>query len=358
LANDIEGLRRRIDEVDRQLVGALAERFSVVEAIKGVKHKGGLSPVDVSRRMAVLRNAERMGASKGLDPSLVRTIFEQILAHSERVQGGVRVAYLGPKGTFSMDAAEKFFGPSADSIAQREVVDVFKAVGAGDASFGVVPVENSLEGVYGMVLDALVGSDLKIVGEVILPVSHCLAGGRRWALERIRSVYSHPQALAQCGRFLHSYLGRARRNEVSSTAKAATVVRRLKYAAAICSRSAANLYGLKVLATNIADEQNNFTRFLVFSERAASRSANSKTSIVFSVRHIPGALHKALTPLASRNINLTKIESRPAKGQPWEYVFFLDFQGHVEDENVAGALEELNGLTAKLKVLGSYPRWE
>jgi len=358
MTDDVEVLRRRIDDIDKKLVELLAERFATVEEIRAIKSRSRLPPIDIGRRATVLRNVERLSSKIGLDPVLARTIFEQILARSERVQGGARVAYLGPRGTFCMDAVERFFGPGVDSVAQREVLDVFKAVRDGGAAFGVVPVENSLEGSYGLVLDALVSTDLKIVGEVVLPVSHCLASMRRMSLERIKVVYSHPQAMAQCGRFLHDYLGKARRSEVSSTAKAAMVVRRLKYAAAICSKSAAKLYGLEVLATNIEDEQNNFTRFLIFSTRPTSKAENAKTSIVFSAKHVPGALHKALAPFASRGINLTKIESRPARGQPWEYMFFLDFQGHVDDANVTEALGELGNSATRLKVLGSYPRWE
>jgi len=358
MISEIERLRKRIDEIDQELVDLLCKRFSVVKELGEIKRKAKLPPVDVGRRTRVLRNAERFAAKGGLDPSFTRSLFERILTYSEKIQGQVRVAYLGPKGTFCMDAVEKFFGSNIDSVAQREVIDVFKAVRENEATFGVVPVENSLEGVYGIVLDALVNSDLKIVGEVVLPISHCLASARRISLGRIRSVYSHPQALAQCGRFLHDYVGKARRYEVSSTAKAAMIIRRMKYAAAICSKSAANLYGLKILATNIEDEQNNFTRFLVFSNQAASKTTNAKTSIVFSLKHVPGALHKALTPFASRKINLTKIESRPVKGQPWEYMFFVDLHGHIEDRNVSEALKELSKLATRLKVLGSYPRWE
>ncbi len=358
MAEEVEKLRMRIDEIDAELVKLLCERFSIAKKLGETKHKLGLPSVDIGRRTRVLRNVERLGGNGGLEPALLRSIFELILAHSEKLQGRTRIAYLGPKGTFCMDAVEKFFGSSADSMAQREVLDVFKAVREGEATFGVVPVENSLEGVYGLVLDALVESDLKIVGEVILPVSHCLASAKRWTLGRIKSVYSHPQALAQCGRFLHDYVGKAKRKEVSSTAKAAMIVKRMKYAAAICSKSAANLYGLKILATNIEDDQNNYTRFIVFSRQAASRTENAKSSIVFSVKHVPGALHKALTPFASRNINLTKIESRPVKGQPWEYAFFVDLQGHVEDQNISDALRELGNIATRLKVLGSYPRWE
>jgi len=358
MADDVEALRRKLDEVDRKIVELLAERFSVVEEVGAIKRRSKLPTVDIGRRTAVLRDVERLSSKMGLDPVLARAIFEQILARSERAQGGARVAYLGPRGTFCMDAVERFFGSGVDAVAQREVLDVFKAVRDGGAAFGVVPVENSLEGSYGLVLDALVNTDLKIVGEVVLPVSHCLASMRKMSLERVKAVYSHPQAMAQCGRFLHDYLGKARRREVSSTAKAAMVVRRLKYAAAICSRSAAKLYGLEVLAENVEDEQSNFTRFLIFSSRPASRTEDAKTSIVFSAKHVPGALHKALAPFASRGINLTKIESRPAKGQPWEYMFFLDLQGHEADHNVAEALGELSDFTTRLKVLGSYPRWE
>ncbi|MGQ9514359.1 MAG: prephenate dehydratase [Thermoproteota archaeon] len=358
MASDIESLRKRIDEIDQELVNLMCERFSVVKELGKIKRKAKLPSVDVSRRTRVLRNVERLGEKGGLDPSFVRSLFEHILAYSEKIQGQARVAYLGPKGTFCMDAVERFFGSSIDSVAQREVIDVFKAVRENEATFGVIPVENSLEGVYGIVLDALINSDLKIVGEVILPVSHCLASARHLSLGRIRSIYSHPQAFAQCGKFLHDYVRKARRYEVSSTAKAAMIVRRMKYAAAICSKSAANLYGLKILATNIEDEQNNFTRFLVFSKQAPSRTTNAKTSIVFSVKHVPGALHEALTPFASRNINLTKIESRPVRGQPWEYMFFIDLLGHAEDQNVSEALNELSKLATRLKVLGSYPRWE
>ncbi|MBO3802780.1 MAG: chorismate mutase, partial [Candidatus Brockarchaeota archaeon] len=184
MAGELEGLRKRIDEIDRKIVELLSERFSVAKEVGEAKRRMGLPPVDVGRRASVLRRAERAGARAGLDPSFTRSIFESVLAYSEAMQGGARVAYLGPKGTFCMDAVERFFGSSADSVAQREVLDVFKAVREGFAAFGVVPVENSLEGVYGLALDALVEWGLKGVGEVILPVSNCLASAKRWALGR------------------------------------------------------------------------------------------------------------------------------------------------------------------------------
>lgn len=352
----LEELRRKIDRIDRRIVELLAERFRVARRVVAMKERMGLPVVDAERRSAVLRGVEERAKRLGLEPAFAVKVFEDVVRAVEGEGKGVpRVAYLGPRGTFSMDAANKFFPSTRIEIPQRTVEDVFKSVESGEATHGVVPVENSLEGSYGAALDALLSTSLTVVGEAILPVSHCLAAKSGVSLDGVRAVYSHPQALAQCRRFLEEFLPKAQRREASSTARAAILAKRVRGAAAICSEAAAGLYGLAVAARNIQDERN-FTRFLVLSREQAPPTGDDKTSVVFSTRHVPGALHKALTPFASRGINLTRIESRPVRGQPWEYMFFVDLQGHRGEERVGEALRELEELTIQLKVLGSYPR--
>lgn len=268
------------------------------------------------------------------------------------------VAFQGERGAYSEEAALSYFGPQLEFVACRTLGMVFEAVQSGRADVGMVPVENSLEGAVSETYDLLESSSLSVCGEFSLRVRHCLIANPGVKLEDIRRVYSHPQALAQCRRFLEK-LG-ADLIPYYDTAGSAYMVKKegLKDAAAIASKRAAEIYGLHMLAESIEDSPKNYTRFLVVGKSDHEPTGKDKTSIVFTTKHVPGALYAALGVFAKRSINLTKIESRPTKQRPWEYNFFVDFEGHRIDANVYEALEELKSYTLSVKILGSYPRAE
>ena len=266
------------------------------------------------------------------------------------------IAFQGEKGAYSESAVYSLFGQSVETKPCKNFSDVFEFVERGEAEFGVVPVENSTEGSVNQTYDLLLSHDLKVCGETILKIDHCLVASPNTNLNSIKIVYSHPQALAQCEGFLQQL-----ECDIVATYDTAGSVkmikeRSMKHAGAIASRRAAELYGMKVLAKGIADNPNNFTRFLVLSKSDRPPCGRDKTSIVFSLRNVPASLYRALEEFAERGINLTKIESRPTKKSPWEYNFYLDFEGHRNEERCSEALVELKKKASFLKVLGSYPR--
>ena len=269
-------------------------------------------------------------------------------------EGPIKVAYLGPKATFTHLASLRQFGTSATYVPVNSIKEVFQEVERGRAEYGVVPIENSTEGVVNHTLDLFVDSPLKIVGEVLQEVSHHLMN-RSGKMEDVKTVYSHPHAIAQCRVWLDNHLSNVTVRELSSTARAAEVCLEDPTAAAIASELAEQLYGLKVLRRRIEDNVNNFTRFLVISRKGLGRTGRDKTSVLFTVPDRVGALYDILQPFSSRKINLTKIESRPSKKKAWEYIFFVDMQGHMEDEQVRAVLSDLKKQCLFLKVLGSYP---
>ena len=271
-------------------------------------------------------------------------------------QDGVVVAFQGEPGAYSESAVYRFFGSSAKPKPCKTFSDVFRCVEKGQSQYGVVPIENSIEGSVNQVYDLFLEYDLKVCREIVLEISHCLITNPYTELNSVQVIYSHPQALAQCRNFLES-LG----CELISTYDTAGSVKMIKErrmidAAAVASERAAEIYGMKILMKNIADNPNNYTRFFVLSRVEASPSSNDKTSIIFSTKHVPGALYKALAEFAMREINLTKIESRPTKRRPWEYNFYLDFEGHKNEERCAEALRGLESESVFLKILGSYPK--
>jgi chorismate mutase/prephenate dehydratase len=268
----------------------------------------------------------------------------------------VRVAFQGERGAYSESAVYTFFGASVDVKPCRDLAEVFENVDKQETQSGVVPVENSLEGSVNQTYDLFLTHDLKVCGEIILRISHCLIANPNTTLEAVKTVYSHPQALAQCRSFLER-LGR----ELIPTYDTAGSVKMLKEkglkdAAAVASERAAELYGMKILAREIEDNPANYTRFFVLSKEDSPMTGRDKTSIIFAAAHTPGSLYHALGEFAKRNINLTKIESRPTRQTPWEYNFYLDFEGHRTEENCAAALRALEKGAAFLKILGSYPR--
>jgi len=268
----------------------------------------------------------------------------------------VKVAFQGERGAYSESAVYSFFGSSVEVKPCRNLSDVFESVEKGETMYGVVPIENSIEGSVNQTYDLFLEHDLKVCGETVLKIDHCLITNPKTSLNSIEVIYSHPQALAQCRSFLES-LG----CELIPTYDTAGSVKMMKEkglinAGAIASERAAEIYGMKVLARDIADNPNNYTRFFVLSKEDSPPSGNDKTSIIFSVKHIPGALYHALGEFAMRNINLTKVETRPAKGKPWEYNFYLDFEGHRSEKRCREALKGLEKMSYFVKVLGSYPK--
>ena len=268
----------------------------------------------------------------------------------------MKVAFQGERGAYSESAVYAFFGASVDVKPCRDLTEVFEIVDKQEAQFGVVPVENSLEGSVNQTYDLFLTYSLKVCGEVIIRISHCLIANPSTNLEAVKTVYSHPQALAQCRRFLER-LGR----ELVPTYDTAGSVKMLKEkglkeAAAVASEKAAEIYGMKILARAIEDNPENYTRFFVLSKEDSPITGRDKTSIIFAAAHIPGSLYHALGEFAKRDINLTKIESRPTRQKPWEYNFYLDFEGHRTEENCAAALKALEKSALFLKILGSYPR--
>jgi len=351
----LENLRKKIDEVDTRIVKLLAERMRIAEQIGGEKIEQGKQIGDSEREKKVLENVRSIALAEKISQQDIADIYQRIVAVSRAVQG-VSVAFQGEMGAYSEEAAFQFFGASILLKPCESLEDVFRAVEKDEVQFGVVPAENSLEGSISRVYDLLLDSSLKVCGEIELRVAHCLIGVPQARLDLIKQVYSHPQALGQCKTFL-----RHLDCELVPTYDTAGSVKMIKEMGApdrgaVASARAAEIYGMKVLAREIEDNPNNFTRFFILAKHDSPPSGNDKTSIVFSVKHKPGALYQSLQELARRNINLTKIESRPTRQKPWEYNFYLDFEGHREDKLFREALESLENTSLFVKVLGSYPR--
>jgi len=278
---------------------------------------------------------------------------ERIISASRSLETELTVVYLGPPGTHTHSACFEYFRSSIQAQSKESIQEVFEAVEKGRANYGVVPIENSTEGSVNQTLDILVESEVMICGEVMLQVSHNLLS-QSGKPEEIRKIYSHPSALEQCRKWLRKNLPNVEVAETVSTAKAAQIAAKDSKAAAIASSFAASLYSLNVIESQIEDYPNNYTRFLVLGFQTNKRTGRDKTSIIFSISHTPGALYRVLKPFSEKRINLTKIESRPMKGTPWEYIFFLDFEGHTTDFHVREALAEMKENVLFFKTLGSY----
>ncbi len=348
----IDDCRKIIDDLDRELVRLLDERARTALEIVRLKKQDGRSIRDFARESQVYQNV--VAASQGpFGERALRSIFREIINATGELQCAVRVAYLGPPATFTHAAARHQFGSAVEFISARTIRDVFLIAERAEADFGVVPVENSTDGAVTHTLDTLADSDLKICGEVSLPISHHLLSNG--TLESIRRVYSHPQALAQTRDWLSQNLPNVEVFETSSTARAAEMVASNPSAAAIATELAAEVYGVNILARGIEDNPHNYTRFLVVGREMSRPTGSDKTSLVFSVQHKVGSLHKALEVLAGNGINMTKIESRPFRGRVWEYQFFVDIQGHPSDEPVSSALNDLSQACSSLRVLGAWP---
>jgi len=306
-----------------------------------------------SGKTTLLRNI--IDKNKGpLSEEEMARLFREIMSACLALEQILDIAYLGPEGTFTQSAALKHFGHSVKTTALASIDQVFREVEAGSCHYGVVPVENSIEGVINHTLDMLINSSLLICGEVELRIHHHLLSNAD-KIEKIKQVYSHQQSLAQCRGWLDTHLLQAERIAVSSNAEAARLVDKKKDAAAIAGETAAEYYDLPILVSNIEDEPDNTTRFLVIGRHNTMPSGNDKTSLLFSAPNRPGSLHDMLACFAVNNVSMTRIESRPSRQGMWEYVFFVDIEGHAMDKQVVAALEKLKVSASMVKLLGSYP---
>jgi chorismate mutase/prephenate dehydratase len=354
----LDELRRKIDAIDAEILERLDRRAELAREVAEEKKLAGLPMHDPERERQVLERVEQHAVDRqgtGLPKASVRAIFREIIGACLALEQPQTVAYMGPPGTFSHIAARTAFGPGARYVDFVTIGEVIDQVARGAATFGVAPIENSTEGGVTATLDALLESDVMIHGELVIEVSLSLMG-REPDLSKIRRVYSHPQPLAQCRAFLARELPTVELVTSSSTTAAAREAASDEAGAAIGSRLAAELYDLLVIREGVQDRAENATRFVVLAKSDAPRTGRDKTSLAFSTPHAQGALRRALQIFDDEGINLTRIESRPAPGRRWEYVFFTDFLGHRSDEPVARAIERLKQSCSTVHLLGSYAR--
>ena len=347
-------LREQIDRIDAQMLTLLNRRARLVTRVGQLKHQHRASVYVPSRERQIFARLERLNRGP-LPDEAVRAIYREVISASRALEEPLRVAYFGPEATFTHMAAHQQFGSQAVFVPSVTIPQVFAEVERAQADYGVVPVENSSEGSVAITLDMFVNSNLSIVSEVSLEIRHCLLS-RAARPDQVRRVLAHPQALAQCRRWLTTHLPGVPAEEASSNSRAAERAATDPRLAAIASRLAAEHYKLNVLAANIQDQAANFTRFAVLGreQQPGQPSGHDKTSLLVSVRDEVGALHRALKPFADNAISLLRIESRPLKGRPWEYLFFIDVEGHLSDEPIARALREIGPLCQSVRVLGSY----
>ncbi len=352
----IAALRARIDALDAQWQTLMNQRAQLAHEIAGHKRAAG-EQVDYYRaeREAEVLQLARARNTGPLADGAVLHLFRELMSACRALEGPLCVAFLGPEGTFSQQASIKHFGSAIEVAPQAGLAEVFRAVESGAAHYGVVPVENSSEGAVSLALDCLMQTSLKVCGEIELRVQQQLLS-RAATLAGVRRVYSHQQSLAQCRGWLERHLPCIERVAVVSNAEAARLAAGEPDSAAIAGQLAAEQYQLPVLVANIEDDPTNTTRFLVIGSQAVPPSGRDKTSLLLSVRNQPGALHRLLAPLAEHAISMTRIESRPSRRGAWDYVFFIDIEGHAREPHIAGVIETLRQEAAFVKVLGSYPQ--
>jgi chorismate mutase/prephenate dehydratase len=349
---DLGDWRSRINDIDNQILHLLNQRAEAALQIGDLKRRKE-APSYVPEREAEILS--RLAAGGGTLPAeAVTAVWREILSACRALEAPLTVAYLAPPATFTHQAARERFGEGAVYHPSRTIADIFNDVERGRAQFGVVPVENSTDGAVNVTLDRLVETDLSICGELTLEIAQHLLS-RAAELADVKRVLSHPQGLGQCRAWLAEHLPEVPQEETASTAGAAELAATDPSVAAIASELAGRLYDVPILRRRIEDNRQNTTRFLVIGRRAGGPSGRDKTSIVFAMPNQPGALYRILEPFARSGLNLTKIESRPAKRMPWEFVMFVDFEGHRETPVVAAALNEAAERTVYLKVIGSYP---
>ena len=354
--SELDELRKKIDEIDLGILELLNKRTEVVLDVGKTKQDKNIKVHSPERERAVFERLKEKNPGPFPNEPL-KLIYEEIMSASLALQQPLKIAYLGPSATFTHLAARRQFGSSAEYLPESSIREVFEAVYRDKTHYGVVPVENSTEGVVNYTLDMFIDSDLNIAFEIMLPISHNLLS-KTGDRSDIKTIYSHPQARAQCRSWLESNFPGIPVVQELSTAAAAKRVSQDASSAAVASELAAAVYDLQFVEKGIEDHQNNYTRFLVISKDSSSRTGKDKTSIMLSVKDRPGALYMILQPFARHKINLTKIESRPTRRKAWEYVFFVDMEGHIEDKGVRKAINDVKKECLFFKVLGSYPSAE
>lgn len=354
----LDDVRNRIDSIDTELLRLLNERAEMVHEVGEIKKANGLEFYAPEREESLLRKLVGRNQEAGgkLPEKSVRAIYREIMSAALALETDFRIAYLGPAGTWTHQAAISKFGNSVDYLPQTNFADVFDAVARGKALYGVVPIENSTEGAVSHTLDLFADSPLKICAQILLTIeNNLIANVER---DQITKLYSHPQVFGQCREWIHRNFPAADLVEVSSTTRAAELAANDPHAGALSGALAAELYGLKVLESNIQDSTTNTTRFLVLGRETCPSTGADRTSVMFAVKDRPGSLYDALKPFNEFNINMSKIESRPSKKRNWEYFFFVDVKGHCDDPKLVTALEELEEHCSFIKILGSYPDTE
>ena len=347
-------LRARIDAIDDQVLELLNKRAAHVLEIGHIKKQDNRQFLVLEREESIYQRL--VALNQGPFPSsAIRPIFREIMSASLSLEKTLQIACLGPEATFSHIAAIQQFGQAVNFTFTRGVPDIFDEVERGRADYGVVPIENSTEGVVNLTLDMFIESPLQICSEVMLAISQCLLSTER-KLDDIKVVYSHPQPIAQCYNWLAKNMPHADIKETFSTAIAAQMAKTEPGSAAIASEFAAKAHEVPILRQRIEDNAQNYTRFWIIGQQSPGRTGSDKTSIMFSIKDGVGALHEILKPFSTHAINMTKIESRPFRKKPWEYIFFIDIQGHQQDDPIKCALDEVTASAQFMKVLGSYPR--
>lgn len=351
----LRDLRKEIDGVDARIIELIAERLKIAGEIGREKERNSLPLEDRGREQEVLEHVKRLAEKAGIRTDDVDNIFRQIIATSMNVQG-LEVAFQGEEGSYAQEAARQYFNRAVQTRPCETLDEIFRLVQDGRVPYGIVPVENSQEGSVGRSYDLLLESDILVCGEQRIRVSHSLIANKSVTLGSIKRIYSHPQALAQCQAFL-KHLG-AELIPAYNTAASVKMIKEkgIMDGAAVASEATADIYGMDVIARDIEDSQRNSTRFFILGKNEMKPTGDDKTSIVFLLRHEPGTLYRTMGEFSSRNLNLTKIESRPTRRTPWEYNFYLDFEGHRQDRVVMEALAGVRESTLFLKVLGSYPK--
>ncbi len=351
---NLDKQREQIDKIDADIVQSLNQRLRIAHEIGKIKTESGADFYDPAREAEVFKKLSDLNQGP-LNQSALKAIYREVISSSIALEKDLQVAFLGPEATYTHQAVLKNFGVSLKATPMKTISDVFSAVEAGDCDYGVVPIENSTEGAVFHSMDELVESDLKICAQVYLPIEHCLIS--QSSLESIKEVHSKDQALGQCREWLRRNLPNAELVESHSTASAVEIAAERPEVAAIASSIAAELNKVAIVQKGIQDNSENVTRFLVIGKTDVRPmgEGNDKTSLVISLKDQSGALEKALMPFAKRGINLSKIESRPSRKKAWDYFFFVDLIGHIEEESVQAAIEELKECSSFVKWLGSYP---
>jgi len=350
----IDDLRNRINEIDEKIMDYLKKRAKIAIKVGEEKKKMNARFHVPEREKEIYARLEKLNPGPFPTDSL-KSVFREIISASLSIEMPLKIAYLGPQATFTHLACLQKFGFSAQYLSLDSIQDVFNEVERGRATYGVVPIENSIEGVVNHTLDMFVESNLNICAEISQEISHNLLSVED-DLASIRKIYSHPHVFPQCKAWLEKNMPRVTLHAVSSTAKAAEMAAKESHTGAIASEAASFLYGLKIVTKKIEDNINNRTRFLVIGKEPVKRTGHDKTSLLFSIKDKAGALYEVLAIFAKNKINMTKIESRPSRKRMWEYIFFVDIEGHREDATAQKALEKLSEKCIFLKVLGSYPK--